>query len=594
MNSSPSAMSEFATGAPSRNNRAGRRASLSAPVRAALQSALTDWLRPLPEVVPGAVPSVQSRGLEPGSAKPHRSEPGDAPLNRSGSDRLKPKPSPKLWIAFSGGLDSSVLLNACAWLAGPGVDLDGAEAVDGGPSGSVHAPFGHGQIDDAVKSLPARFELRAVHVAHGLQPESDTWAGHCHSQCDALGIPLEIRRLRLRVERAQSLEAVAREARYAVFRELLGPGDALMTAQHRNDQAESLLLALLRGSGPAGLAGMGARQRLGTGWLLRPFLTLPRSALEAEAERLELDWVEDPSNTCLERERNRLRHQVLPLLAQPARMPLQDSGSNEINEPEEPGRHAGSRSGSDPSLMLARSAAHCAEAQLLLDDLADALIAGLNGRRPQTLSISGLLALRQWGESRSQASRSGPPRLRLVLRRWIQRCGFLMPGESVLERIIGELLQAGPDRNPLVAWRGCEARRYRDDFYLMPPLPNPPKTSLHWDGRQPLKLPESLGRLQMRALCNAAPAIEGDILFATQARGLGPLQTGQGFHRSLKHCFQEAGIPAWLRPQVPVLVRDREILAIPGLFWHPRLAAGTLHWRDHPWVEFGLFVPSGD
>lgn len=569
MNSSPSVMSESAVGAPSRNSRREREwasgsDTLSASISAPLYGALNAWKIDLCSFPVEATPDpVFPADSVPPAAPASTSGPVDAPTSH-----LEPIYSrPRLWVAFSGGLDSTLLLHACARL------------IRFGMSNADHAGF----------------RLAAVHIDHGLQSESAAWAAHCQSCCEALGIPLEIRRLALRPEPGQSLEAVAREARYKVFRELLGPGDALMTAQHRDDQAETLLLALLRGSGPAGLAGMGAQGRLGSGWLLRPFLALPKSALQAEAARLGLHWIEDPSNACLDHERNRLRHQVLPLLAGPER------------------KSAGN---SDPSLMLARSAAHCAEAQGLLDELADELIAGLSGSRPQTLSVRGLLAL---GQSQSGSSGKGRSRLRLVLRRWIRRRGALMPSEVVLERIIDELLPARPDRNPLVAWRGCEARRYRDDCYLLSPLPPPFEGALPWEDRQPLSLPAPLGQLHLVMERetgmgqNSGSLIDAGIQCAVQVRASIPaqmgsvqtgsvqrhsiqrcsLQTGQGFHRDLKHLFQEAGIPPWLRPLVPMLVCDHEILAIPGLYWHPRLAAGALHWRDHPWEDFGFFLPSG-
>ncbi|MFY9975316.1 MAG: tRNA lysidine(34) synthetase TilS, partial [Chromatiaceae bacterium] len=187
--------------------------------------------------------------------------------------------APRVWVAFSGGLDSTCLLRAAA---------------------------------AALGRLPGK--LHAVHLDHGLHPESAHWAQHSLGVCKALGVPLKIDRLSISRAPGESLEAVAREARYAALAALLGPGELVLTAQHQDDQAETLLLALLRGSGIEGLASMGPVSKLGSGWLLRPLLDVPRAALEAYAREEGLTWIEDPSNVSLAFDRNFLRRRALPLL----------------------------------------------------------------------------------------------------------------------------------------------------------------------------------------------------------------------------------------------------------------------------------------
>ena len=267
----------------------------------------------------------------------------------------------RLWIAYSGGLDSHVLLHAAAGLR---------ERL---------------QLD-----------LCAVHIHHGLLPDADAWTAHCARVCAELGVSLSVRRLALRPGAGASLEAVAREARYAAFRALLQPGERLATAQHRDDQAETLLLALLRGAGVHGLAAMPARAPLGAGVLLRPFLALPRTALADYAEAHGFAWVEDPSNADLAHDRNRLRHAVIPLLRE--RWPALDR-------------------------TLARSAAYCAEAAELLDASADELLAGLAADLPNALSIRRLRTL-------------DDARRRLVLRRWLRRQGLPLPDSDRLRLIV--------------------------------------------------------------------------------------------------------------------------------------------------------------
>ncbi len=180
--------------------------------------------------------------------------------------------SPCVAVAYSGGLDSSVLLHLCVRL---GVDL------------------------------------RAVHVHHGLSPNADAWASHCQRQCEALGVPLEV----IRVEvspRGQGIEAAAREARYRAFEGL--DTDILLLAHHRDDQAETVLLQALRGGGLRGLAAMPQAARLGGIHLLRPLLECTRAELASWARDQGLVWIEDESNADIAFARNRLRHGLLPEL----------------------------------------------------------------------------------------------------------------------------------------------------------------------------------------------------------------------------------------------------------------------------------------
>jgi len=215
--------------------------------------------------------------------------------------------APAWHVAFSGGLDSTVLLHLLA---------------------------------DYVRHHDAP-PLYAVHIHHGLQAAADAWPAHCQQVCDALGI--ELRVIRVQLDSAASLEQAAREARYRAFASLLGPGEVLFTGQHREDQAETLLFRLLRGAGLRGLAAMPASRSLGQGRLVRPLLDQSREQLQAYAQASGLKWIEDPSNTDTRFARNFLRAEVVPLLRQ--RWP-------------------------QASQNLARSAAHLGEALALLDELA--------------------------------------------------------------------------------------------------------------------------------------------------------------------------------------------------------------------------------
>ncbi|AIG05132.1 tRNA(Ile)-lysidine synthetase [Pseudomonas fluorescens] len=221
---------------------------------------------------------------------------------------LAPWRNASAWhIAFSGGLDSTVLLHLLVGLA-------------------------------KNQPLPP---LYAVHVHHGLQVVADAWPAHCQGVCDAAAVPLRV--MHVQVQAGASLERAARDARYQAFAEAIGPGELLFTGQHRDDQAETLLFRLLRGAGVRGLAAMPVQRPLGEGRLARPLLDVSRAELEAYAREHQLNWIEDPSNSDSRFSRNYLRHQLFPLLTE--RWP------RAIN-------------------TLARTAGHLNEAQGLLDELA--------------------------------------------------------------------------------------------------------------------------------------------------------------------------------------------------------------------------------
>ncbi len=153
--------------------------------------------------------------------------------------------------------------------------------------------------------------LLAVHVHHGLSPNADAWAAFCRKLCRRLAVPFSVRKVKVR-KRGKGLEAAAREARYAVFRSL--ECDALVLAHHLDDQAETVLMNLLRGAGRRGASGMPARARLNGKALLRPLLDLPRAAIEAYAREHGLAWIEDESNADEALTRNFLRRRIGPLL----------------------------------------------------------------------------------------------------------------------------------------------------------------------------------------------------------------------------------------------------------------------------------------
>ncbi|EKT4483893.1 tRNA lysidine(34) synthetase TilS [Pseudomonas putida] len=244
--------------------------------------------------------------------------------------------APTWYIAFSGGLDSTVLLHLLANHA------------------RNHA------------SPP----LRAIHIHHGLQAAADAWPAHCQAICENLGVELQV--IHVQVSPGASLEQAARDARYAAFEQALGPGDILFTGQHRDDQAETLLFRLLRGAGLRGLAAMPAQRALGQGSLIRPLLGCSRQQLRDYARVNGLAWIEDPSNSDTQFARNYLRSEVFPHMQQ--RWP--QAGQN-----------------------FARAAEHLGEALGLLDELAQSDLAAAQEGAPvawsglQSLDLAALVTL---------------------------------------------------------------------------------------------------------------------------------------------------------------------------------------------------------
>jgi len=412
--------------------------------------------------------------------------------------------SPKWWVAFSGGLDSSVLLHALARLA-------------------------------ASHALPP---IGAIHVHHGLQAVADDWPTHCQAICDRLDVPLQV--VRVQVAPGASLERAARNARYAAFADCLGEGELLLTGQHRDDQAETLLFRLLRGAGVRGLAAMPAERALARGRLLRPLLDVPRAELEAYARDHGLDWIEDPSNQSLAHSRNYLRQRVMPVLQQ--RWP-------------------------QAAASMARTAALMAEAQVLLDELAvqDLGVAQSASRFDwlplPSLSLPALRALT-------------PARQRNALRHWLADLTLAPDGDHWAGW--EALRDARADASPRWRLAGGELQRGEERVWWLPdgwseaavgPIDWPdPAVVLTLPGNGSLRLagPPPLGRLQVRYR-------QGGEVLAVPGRG----------RRDLKRLLNEAGLPGFVRARLPLLYRDGELIAVANL---PQLSPQwpALYWRASP------------
>ncbi|MFJ2688526.1 tRNA lysidine(34) synthetase TilS [Pseudomonas sp. NPDC087342] len=391
-------------------------------------------------------------------------------------------------IAFSGGLDSTVLLHLLAHLA-------------------------------KTQSLPA---LSAIHVHHGLQAAADAWPAHCQSVCDALGVPLEV--VRVQVQSGASLERAARDARYGAFIKCTQANEVLLTAQHRDDQAETLLFRLLRGAGVRGLSGMPSERALGQGHLLRPLLDVTRAELEAYAAEHQLSWIEDPSNEDRQFSRNYLRHQVFPVLTE--RWPQAQA-------------------------TMARSAAHLREAQGLLDELAQIDLEAA-GRRSD-FDWLGLPSLELASLDKLSAARQ-----RNALSHWLATRTRLPDSDHWSGW--QDLRDATGDARPI--WRLAEGELHRANGRIW------------WLSGAWLRTPPVVGRwadptLSLALLDNGLLSLIGPIpdgpLHIRYREGGEIMNLPERGHRDLKRLLNERGVPSFARGRLPLLYRGEQLLAVAGL-----------------------------
>lgn len=411
----------------------------------------------------------------------------------------------RLVVGYSGGMDSTVLLHA----------------------------------------LSVRFPGRvaAWHAHHGLHADAADWQRHCERCCADWDIPLHTLELTVSVD-GRGVEAAARDARYAWFARELRADDRLLLAHHQDDQAETLLLRLLRGSGMQGLAGMPASRSVGATRLLRPFLALPRATLRAYAEAQGLRWIDDPSNDDLSLDRNFLRRQILPQLEQrwPGYRRTFGRATRQVREaldrlPSAPLTTVYSVVG-DPGF----------NATDLPDDPADAA-----------------LALRGWlragGLPGPSAARTGE-----FLRQLREGAGATLP--------IGEL---------------C-LERYRDQVFCRRALPSPPSELTLDAGGGRFEHP-GLGVIEVDVPSTMRP--EGTLALRCRRGGERILSPG-GLHHSLRTCFQDLALPTWWRDRIPLLYAGDELLLLGPLrrAAHPLAQDVQLRWQPPLPEGFGE-APTG-
>lgn len=393
-----------------------------------------------------------------------------------------------------------------------------------------------------AQNPPLREKLCALHIHHGIQDAADAWLEHCATTADALGVAFQSRHVDARPRPGQSPEETARNARYRAFAEVLNDGEVLLSAQHRDDQIETLLLQLFRGAGLAGLAAMPRQAACGKGWLLRPLLDVSRDAILAYAEVHRLHWVEDPSNAEHDYDRNYLRHAIMPLLRQ--RWP-------------------------GVAKTVARTARHCANAQAFNDEIAAQLLAVACDQSDNTLKIGFLQTLDRY-------------RKQLLLRQWFKALGQKMPAETVIERIIDELINANSGHYLQLQLRGGAVRRYRNKLYWLTPQERI-DTSIQYEWTVAQEVMQLPGNGCLQRIAAAAPGIDPELWNCNRVTvryrqgGESIRLPGREGAHELKKIFQESGVPPWEREKMPLLFIGEQLAAIGDL-----------------WIEANFYRPTHD
>lgn len=390
---------------------------------------------------------------------------------------INPENQSRWWVGFSGGLDSTVLLHLLL-----------------------------------SQNLPVN--LSAIHINHQISPNADMWQQHCETSCQLKGIQCISEKVRVE-NKGNGIEDAAREARYQVFAQHMAAGDVLFTAHHADDQAETLLLRLLRGTGVKGLSGIASSRAFGEAMIYRPLLSFTRDDLLAYAKEHKLEWIEDESNQSEKYDRNYLRLQVMPVLQK---------------------RWPGLQKKWQQTALL------CAENNLLLQEFAQEDLKKLDER------------VERLGKSIDQNNwiALSHPRQRNLLAYWLESQGFSTPEQQHWQQIDTQFFSSETDLKINVQWGNVSLRVFQSRIYALPnPLP--------------------LMELTMKP---AIAAKEGEFLQADlpnlhlrqREGGERCRPFGRAHSQILKKCLQEYGLEPWFRETVPLVYSDDNLVAV-GDLW---------------------------
>lgn len=420
----------------------------------------------------------------------------------------------RVCVAYSGGPDSTALLHALARL----------------PEARARG-------------------LHAVHVDHGLHPDSVRWSEHCRSMCDSINVPLRVAQVRVDDMRGEGIEAAARRARRAVFAEMLRDGEWMALGHHRDDQIETIVMKLLRGAGPEGLGGMRGLRPFARGFLWRPLLDIPRSTLREYVDTQNLPHIDDPANDDPRFTRNVLRNEILPRIAK--------------HWP-----HA--------NASILHSAQLCRSAAGHIAREADTAL-GTIRRDQATLDVDAWLAL-------SEALRVP------VLHQWLRERGLPVPSDAQYAELQQQAKQSVEDALPCVTWAGAEVRIWDGRLHATPPLaPLPEGWQAAWNGLA-LPLPADCGTLNIApadAHAHFSPPL--DVRLRRGGERIKP--AGDPHTREVRDLFQQARVPPWVRARCPMIHAGDELIAVADAWISERGAAlfatggGLPRWVRPAWMR---------
>lgn len=419
---------------------------------------------------------------------------------------LERLPTPqKYWVGFSGGADSTALLQA---------------------------------LHECRHELPA--SIHAIHFHHGLQEDADSWQEHCLSFCRERDIPYMSEKLVIEPAGGSSQEEEGRNSRYRAVARILGHEEMYLTAHHAEDQAETLFLNLLRGSGVEGLAGIPALRSLENGWVARPLLENHRADLERFLTERGLEWLTDPSNEDTTFDRNYLRQELFPVLEK--RWP------GLVNRLTRTARNA---------RVTANAMAVFIENQsgdLIQDKL--------------KMPMHKLLEL----DSEMQP---------LILRQWLRRHEIPVLPESRLREFLEQLFMSMEPSEAEVQWGDWMIKRYQHDLWLHRRKPFLGCQETKWEQGMELDLGPDSGCLR---LIGNTTTIPKGWLIREREPGDRIRLVEQGPSQKIKHFFQLTSIPPWLRSGIPVMEWDGEAVALGDWVIGHRLQEWLIeHDLDYEW-----------
>ena len=411
-----------------------------------------------------------------------------------------------LYVGYSGGLDSHVLLHVIIELIG-------------------------------------KKRITAVHVNHQLSSNSDIWQKHCEDRCLEIGVNIICKTVSIK-NRGTGIEDAARNARYSVFEKLLKKNDLLILAHHADDQIETMLFRLFRGSGIKGMSGMPISRLLGNGELFRPLLPFFRRDLESYASANQINWIEDDSNLDIAFDRNFIRHKLIPTINE--RWP-------------------------NSSFKLNRSANIFAESDFLINILAQKdfkIVKEVSERVGWSISIdklNGFEIIRQ----------------KNILRYWFNLHNLTLPSYAVLDNALNQMIGSKIDAEPFVSWGDLQLRRFNKKLYLLPLNFEDPnysvkkkkgrelleKNSIKWDGSSHLILPDSSSlcvKLKIKGGLRIDVKKNLEIRFRSGGERCKP--QGRSGSNTLKKLFQEYSLEPWLRNNIPLIYIDNRLAAV-GDLW---------------------------